>query len=358
MGFSMPFFPIYAAEMLADGRFQGWSLEERGAWVTLLAYAWNDGSIPAAHTQLARLLRVESGEMARIWSAIGDRFAAHPTEQGRLISPRLEDERDKAVQIGRKRAAAGREGAKARWGEKNRRRGKRMRLPSETHSGADGSATAVAVAKNSTPPSPPPPPPQEAAAAVAPARVAAGAPDDDLPPRSLGVVDEGGGAPPPERWPKARSFREALTASMARTALYPIGGNEPTVLTSLEASLGVIPEADAVAICRQRILDAIAARKPQPGSLAYFAQVLADEAVRRRAVAAAAPPPAPVVELDAGWLAHLGPRRAAAEEAWDELRERVARSAYPDALPRLLGEARAQLMAEFSEAPVGAAGGA
>jgi hypothetical protein len=68
------------------------------------------------------------------------------------------------------------------------------------------------------------------------------------------------------------------------------------------------------------------------------------------------PDPVPLPDLDPAWLASLGERRGAAAAEWDELRAQVKRSAYPDALPRLLGEARAQLMAKFTGPQ--AAGGA
>lgn len=143
MGYRLPFFPVYAAETLADGRFQGWDLSERGAWLTLLCYAWNDGSIPASQTELARLLHLpDSGEMARLWSAIGDRFLPHPTEAGRLVSPRLEEERDHAEALGRIRSKAGEKGANARWDKAKPAHGKRMRLPVRPQCEGDGNAMA------------------------------------------------------------------------------------------------------------------------------------------------------------------------------------------------------------------------
>jgi hypothetical protein len=163
MGFSMPFFPMYAAETLADGRFQGWTLEERGAWITLLCCAWNDGSIPASQTEIARLIHVtDSGDMARLWSAIGSRFSPAPGETGRLVCPRLENERDKAQVIGRIRANAGRKGANSRWSKAKSTHGKRMRQPSSCHAPAN----AVAIANDSTSP-PPSPSHTEAASAQA-----------------------------------------------------------------------------------------------------------------------------------------------------------------------------------------------
>lgn len=132
MGYSMPYFPMYAAETLADGRFQAWSCEERGAWLTLICLCWNDGDIPESQTVLGRLLHLDAVAMASAWSAIGDRFSPVPGKPGRLMSPRLEEERDKAVDLARKRSEAGLAGANARWDEENRKNSKRMRLPKQT----------------------------------------------------------------------------------------------------------------------------------------------------------------------------------------------------------------------------------
>lgn len=159
MGYSMPYFPIYAAETLADGRFQSWSCEERGAWLTLLCLCWNDGDIPSSQTILGRLLHLDAVAMASAWSAIGDRFIEVPGKPGRLMSPRLEVERQKAENLSRKRALAGEEGAKGRWNKGNRKNGKRMPLPSEPHSDADGNSMANRCPPPPTPPPSPPPTP-------------------------------------------------------------------------------------------------------------------------------------------------------------------------------------------------------
>lgn len=139
----LPWFKVYARDMLADSRFSSWTLEERGAWMTLLCHNWHDGAIPAGLTAQARLLHVDAADMSRIWSAIGDRFSPHPTDPGLLVSPRLEEERDKADQLIAKRADAGGKGATARWQKQKRPHGKRIRLSS---TGPDkGNATKMAT---------------------------------------------------------------------------------------------------------------------------------------------------------------------------------------------------------------------
>lgn len=162
------------------------------------------------------------------------------------------------------RAASGRKGAATRWQKE-----------SVCHSTNGKQAASESQSATTPARAPARAPAQEAAAAV-----------------GLEIEDASGprGDGPPT-WPKAVSFRRALTDAMARTALYPVGGRELETWTSLEASLSEIPEADAVEICRGRILAAVAASKRQPGTLSYFAQVLADEAQRRRHRPAPEPPP-------------------------------------------------------------------
>ncbi len=123
-------FKIYAAETLSDERFQGWTVDERGAWFTLLLTAWREGSIPGDQTSLARLLHVDASAMRLLWSAIGDRFVPHPDFPGRLTSPRLEMEREEAEKLREKKSEAGKKGATSRWETEKKRHSKRMRVPS------------------------------------------------------------------------------------------------------------------------------------------------------------------------------------------------------------------------------------
>jgi hypothetical protein len=142
--FPLDWMKFYPQETLADGRFQSWTMDERGAWFTLVLACWADGSIPEGVTALARFLHMDTGDVTRIWSAIGDRFVPHPSEPGRLVSPRLEDEREKALALAAKRGEAGERGATARWNKPKRAHGKRMPVPSQP----DGKANAVAMAND------------------------------------------------------------------------------------------------------------------------------------------------------------------------------------------------------------------
>jgi hypothetical protein len=124
---------FYPRETLADGHFSGWSLEERGAWFTLILHNWLEGSLPSDLTALGKLLHLEHGQMRGVWSAIGHKFIPHPDLPGTLTSPRLEMEREQANSLAKKRGTAGKKGATSRWDREKEKHGKRMRLPSESH---------------------------------------------------------------------------------------------------------------------------------------------------------------------------------------------------------------------------------
>jgi uncharacterized protein YdaU (DUF1376 family) len=120
----LPYFKVYPAETLADERFSGWTVAERGAWFSLILHAWVNGSIPADEVSLARILHVDATAMRSLWQGIADRFIPHPDlPEGRLTSRRLEEEREDAIA----RAEAGKKGAKSRWAKGNRRDATAMR---------------------------------------------------------------------------------------------------------------------------------------------------------------------------------------------------------------------------------------
>lgn len=90
-----PAFQFYAADFLVDARVKLMSLEERGAYVTLLAHAWIEGPLPRELPRLAKLCDVSVADMERIWPAIAPCWAAADDS---ITNPRLEKERQKQAQ--------------------------------------------------------------------------------------------------------------------------------------------------------------------------------------------------------------------------------------------------------------------
>lgn len=86
-----PWFSFYAADWLADENVMAMTLAERGAYITLLAIQWREGSVPAAPSKLCRILGVSEEEYAEQFSPfVGALFCER---DGRLYNDRLERER-------------------------------------------------------------------------------------------------------------------------------------------------------------------------------------------------------------------------------------------------------------------------
>lgn len=108
-------FKFWAKDYLGDGKIGCLSYEKRGILQTLWAYAWEEGSIPADPGAIGDLLKI-SPRLARAhYEWIRLFFHPHPSDAGRLISPRLELDRQEADEKG----AKARSSALQRWSKRN-----------------------------------------------------------------------------------------------------------------------------------------------------------------------------------------------------------------------------------------------
>jgi len=146
-----PAFSFYAKDWLAAT--MTWPLEARGAYMTLLAYQWDAGHIPAGHDQLARLLGVSLSKARKIWTVIAPKFH-YDLELG-WQNLRLEDERRKQQEYRADKAGAGKRGAANRWHTHPKTHGKRMAHPSENTWQNDGSSSSSSSSSSEFPPNPP-----------------------------------------------------------------------------------------------------------------------------------------------------------------------------------------------------------
>lgn len=108
-----PAFQFYPKEFLTDEHVVTMSLQERGAYITLLCYCWQEGSLPANATKLARMLGVPVRAFRRLWTAMQPCF--ENVGDDRLTHPRLEKERAKQREYQQTVSDRGRMGASARW---------------------------------------------------------------------------------------------------------------------------------------------------------------------------------------------------------------------------------------------------
>ena len=108
---SQPFMPLFFGDFLAST--PTWDGEERSLYLLLLAYQWSAGPLPKDPRRLARMCQYEFDRFEVLWvENVRQKFAE--TDAG-LVNVRLEDHRQKAASISRKRAEIGKAGAAKRW---------------------------------------------------------------------------------------------------------------------------------------------------------------------------------------------------------------------------------------------------
>lgn len=109
-GGKSPAFQFYPKDFMGDMNVALMSLEERGAYITLMCFCWNEGELPADITRLSRLCGVSVDDMESLWEQVGPCFEE---KDGALVHPRLEREREKQ----QKRSNQARRAARKRWDE-------------------------------------------------------------------------------------------------------------------------------------------------------------------------------------------------------------------------------------------------
>jgi uncharacterized protein YdaU (DUF1376 family) len=107
-----PAFQFYPKDFLSDEKQIRMSLPAVGIYMRLICHCWNEGSLPADAVSLARLSGATGRQIRELWPSIGPCFRT--TEDGRLIHPRLEREREKQQVYRRRQSDAGKASATAR----------------------------------------------------------------------------------------------------------------------------------------------------------------------------------------------------------------------------------------------------
>ncbi|GMA59707.1 DUF1376 domain-containing protein [Alicyclobacillus fastidiosus] len=124
-----PYFPFYPADWLSDPNVQFLSLEEAGAYITLLAYMWRDGkdcALPDDDKYVARLLHVSTRKWAKLREILldGEHAVLTKTSDGLIRNKRLDKEFTKMVDRSEKRTAA----AIMRWQKEKSKDAKAVQL--------------------------------------------------------------------------------------------------------------------------------------------------------------------------------------------------------------------------------------
>lgn len=94
-----PAFQFYPADFIAGT--VTFTTEEIGAYMLLMCYCWDKGSIPADLKLVARIARMTPPRMRQMWPALVSKFQ---TVEGGYIQPRIERERQKQAEYRQKQA--------------------------------------------------------------------------------------------------------------------------------------------------------------------------------------------------------------------------------------------------------------
>jgi uncharacterized protein YdaU (DUF1376 family) len=108
-----PAFQFYPNDFLSDANVIVMSLQERGAYITLMCVCWQQGTLPASVEHLARLCGCPLVAFRRIWPAVSPCFRTMANGE-RLMHPRLEKERKKQRAFHRRQSDNGRQGGRPR----------------------------------------------------------------------------------------------------------------------------------------------------------------------------------------------------------------------------------------------------
>ena len=112
MKIKRPAFQFYPADYLGSQRVALMSLEEEGAYIRLLCYCWQHGSIPSNPDQIARL--IGKGASITLATIVATMFQPHPENGSMLVHERLQQEIVKQNEWARKSAEGGKKSAEMR----------------------------------------------------------------------------------------------------------------------------------------------------------------------------------------------------------------------------------------------------
>ena len=106
---SLPYFKFYPADFMGSGKVQIMHPAEKGIYISLLCYEWQEGPLPDDSARLGRIAGASSREMKEAWPSVRACFSID--ENGCLYHPRLEREREDAMS----KSESAKRSASKRW---------------------------------------------------------------------------------------------------------------------------------------------------------------------------------------------------------------------------------------------------
>jgi uncharacterized protein YdaU (DUF1376 family) len=114
MSCPLPWFQFHGDDFFMDENVASMDDAAVSSYVRLLWLQWKEGSIPADLYALARILKKTSEQMVSIWEQLKPCYVKHVRDKNRVLNPRLDAERAKALTQVELNKQAGRKGGIAK----------------------------------------------------------------------------------------------------------------------------------------------------------------------------------------------------------------------------------------------------
>ena len=106
----VPYFPLYAANLMSSRSFRLMSLKERGLLITILIECWVNGGVPSDFADMAKILGLTLDEVKMAYTNLQSTFLQE--QEGQIISQELEGYRKGYLATREKQRLGGIKGAK------------------------------------------------------------------------------------------------------------------------------------------------------------------------------------------------------------------------------------------------------
>lgn len=105
----VPYFPLYAANIIASKRYRLMNLQERGLWISILMECWPNISVPNDVEELTAYLGARDGEISQ--QCLDKVLEVFQTRGDQIFSQELDDKRRDFHERRLKQSAGGKIGA-------------------------------------------------------------------------------------------------------------------------------------------------------------------------------------------------------------------------------------------------------
>jgi len=106
----VPYFPLYAANILASRPYKLMSLGERGLWISISMECWVNGGVPSDFKEMGKILGFPEGEIKQFFSKYQTAFFENVGSQ--FISKELNEYREGYENTRKLKSEGGKKGAK------------------------------------------------------------------------------------------------------------------------------------------------------------------------------------------------------------------------------------------------------